>query len=71
MSYADIVFQSMPFGREVTAEHLSEVTHLKIKDVGQALTMLANGGVIEQTVSDYFIKKRKYKSKQKSLPLGR
>jgi DNA-binding MarR family transcriptional regulator len=67
MSYTDTVFQRMPFDREISAEELAQTTHLKVRDVGQALDLLEKGGMIEKTVHEYFIKKRKYKSKQRNL----
>lgn len=67
MSYADTVFKAMPFDREVSAEHLQQITHISIPDIGVALSLLAKSGVIEETVSNHFIKNRKYKTKQKEL----
>ena len=67
MNYTDRIFKAMREGREYSPDEIACTCHIPRDSVSQILTLLTKNNMIEQTVSDRFIKNRKFKARQRGL----
>jgi hypothetical protein len=70
MAYIDTILQAMRYGQEYSPAELGSLTHINADEIRKALKLLAQGGVIECTHHDRFIRNRKYTTKQRGLAFG-
>ena len=67
MNFTDRVFKAMREGHEYSPDELAGTLHIPRDSASQILNMLAKNDLVEQTVTDRFIKNRKFKTNQRGL----
>ena len=69
MSHINTVLTSMRPNTVYSAEDIAAITNFKLTDVKGYMRMLVNGGLVEDDPPGKYKRNKKYKSKQRALPL--